>query len=186
MTSFCRPQSSHSNSWATSSNVNLLWGEGVSPHSKTEFVIDRILAKFEKFLDLVTSVILAGLLLIVWAQVVSRYVLNSSLPWTEEAARYLMIWGVLLGVNLAFLNGYLISINFITDKLPERVQAVMGLVRKLCALFYTGILAYYGVFLAIMGARMESPAMGIQYTWVFAAVPIGAALLFVLFLLRKV
>jgi TRAP-type C4-dicarboxylate transport system permease small subunit len=134
----------------------------------------------------VTSAILVGLLLIVWAQVVSRYVFNNSLAWTEEAARYLMIWGVLLGVNLAFLRGYLISINFITEKLPERVQVVMRLVRKLFALFYTGILAYYGVFLTLLGTKMESPAMGLQYTWVFAAVPTGAAFLFILFLFRRV
>ena len=97
-----------------------------------------------------------------------------------------MIWGVLLGVNLAFLRGYLISIDFITEKLPPSVQVVLRLVRKLLALFYTGILVYYGVFLSIMGARMESPAMGISYTWVFAAVPIGAAFLFIIFLFRRI
>jgi TRAP-type C4-dicarboxylate transport system permease small subunit len=123
--------------------------------------------------------------LIVWAQVVSRYVLNSSLPWTEEAARYLMIWGVLLGANLAFRKGYLISINIFSDRLATGVQRVLRVIRKLLSLVFTGILAYYGVHLCIMGARIESPAMGIPYSWIFLAVPVGAALLFFLIIMKK-
>jgi TRAP-type C4-dicarboxylate transport system permease small subunit len=117
--------------------------------------------------------------------VVTRYVLNNSLPWTEEAARYLMIWGVLLGANLAFQKGYLISINIFAAKLPAGVQKLLRLARKLLSLGFTGILAYYGVHLTIMGARIESPAMGIQYSWIFLSVPVGAALLFFLLLVKK-
>lgn len=122
------------------------------------------------------------LLLIVWAQVASRYIFNNSLPWTEEAARYLMIWGVLLGVNLAYLKGYLISINFFTAKLSPRVQLFLGVFRKLLSLFFTGILTYYGIHLCVLGTGMESPAIGISYLWVFLSVPIGAGLLFIMFL----
>lgn len=125
---------------------------------------------------------LVALLLIVWAQIASRYVFNNSLAWTEEAARYVMIWGVLVGVNIAFLNGHLISINFFTDKLPPGIQRYLILFRKLLALFFTGILAVYGVKLCILGTGMESPAMGISYLWVYLSVPVGASLLFFLFL----
>ena len=113
-------------------------------------------------------------------------VFNSSLSWTEEAARYLMIWGVLLGANLAFLRGYLISINIVVTKLPARVQAGMRVFRKVLALFFTAILTYYGVHLCILGTGIESPAIGINYVWVYLAVPLGAALLFFLFLIRRV
>ena len=148
--------------------------------------IQRAIEKFEKILDWVTSTILVALLLIVWAQVVSRYIFNNSLSWTEEAARYLMIWGVLLGANLAFLKGYLISINIFTEKLPAKIQGVIRIGRKLLSLFFTGILASYGVQLCVMGTRIESPAIGIKYTWVYLSVPLGASLLFLLFLVRKV
>ncbi len=127
---------------------------------------------------------MAGLLLIVWAQVATRYILNNSLPWTEEAARYLMIWGVMLGVNLAFLKGYLISINYFSNKLPDTIRSVLRVVRILLSLFFTGILTYYGYFLCKMGANMESPALGIGYHWIYLSVPVGAGLLFLLFLAK--
>lgn len=147
-------------------------------------VINRIIIKVEKGLEWITSFILVALLLIVWAQVAFRYLFNNSLSWTEEASRYLMIWGVLLGANIAFLNGYLISINFFTAKLPEGVQSVLRIVRLLLSLFFTGILTYYGFYLCILGNSMVSPAIGIQYFWVYLSVPIGAGLLFILFLVN--
>jgi len=144
----------------------------------TQSVIDSI----ETLLEWITSIILVALLLIVWAQVASRYVFNNSISWTEEAARYLMIWGVLLGVNTAYLKGYLISINFFTKKLPARAQGVIQVIRRLLSLFFTGILAFYGLQLCRIGAQMESPAIGIRYLWVYLSVPVGAGLLFLLFL----
>ncbi len=129
----------------------------------------------------ITSGILALLLLIVLAQIVSRYAFNSSLSWTEEASRYLMIWGVLLGVSLSYLNGYLIAIETFVNRFPASVKKVIRVFNLLLSLFFTGILTIYGVNLCILGAQMESPALEIPYTWIYLAVPVGAALLFVLF-----
>ena len=58
------------------------------------------------------------------------------------------------------------------------------MVNKLLSLFFTGILIAYGVNLCILGAQMESPALEISYLWIYLAVPVGAGLLFVLFLLH--
>lgn len=135
-------------------------------------------------LDRLTSGILVALLLIVLAQIVSRYVFNSSLSWTEEAARYLMIWGVLLGVSLSYLNGYLISIDIFVDRLPAPVRRVIHWGNRVLSLLFTGILAAYGVNLCILGAQMESPALEIPYLWIYLAVPVGAAMLFLLFLVH--
>jgi len=146
--------------------------------------MNKLIEKYEKGLDWLTSAILVALLLIVLAQIVSRYVFNSSLSWTEEAARYLMIWGVLLGVSLAYLNGYLISIEIFVDRLPAPVRRVIRVINRLLSLFFTGILTVYGVNLCIMGAQMESPALEIPYLWIYLAVPVGAGLLFILFLIN--
>jgi TRAP-type C4-dicarboxylate transport system permease small subunit len=146
--------------------------------------INELIEKCEKVLDWLTSGILAALLLIVLMQVISRYIFNNSLSWTEEASRYLMIWGVLLGVSLAYRNGYLISIESFVNRFPASVGRVVQVVNKLLSLFFTGILTAYGVNLCILGAQMESPALEISYLWIYLAVPVGAALLFVLFLIH--
>jgi TRAP-type C4-dicarboxylate transport system permease small subunit len=146
--------------------------------------INKLIEKYEKALDWLTSGILVALLLIVLAQIVSRYLFNSSLSWTEEAARYLMIWGVLLGVSLSYLNGYLIAIETFVDRFPASVRKVVQVANKLLSLFFTGLLTVYGVNLCILGTQMEAPSLEISYLWIYLAVPIGAGLLFVLFLIH--
>jgi TRAP-type transport system small permease protein len=153
------------------------------PRKMRRSAINKLLEKYEKALNWVTSGILAVLLLIVLAQIASRYAFNSSLSWTEEAARYLMIWGVLLGVSLSYLNGYLISIDTFVNRFPASVKKAVRVFNLLLSLFFTGILTVYGVNLCILGTQMESPALEIPYLWIYLAVPVGAALLFVLFLI---
>ncbi len=153
------------------------------PRKIRRSAINKLLEKYETALNWITSGILALLLLIVLAQIVSRYAFNSSLSWTEEASRYLMIWGVLLGVSLSYLNGYLISIETFVKRFPAAVKKIVRVFNLLLSLFFTGILAIYGVNLCILGSQMESPALEIPYTWIYLAVPVGAALLFVLFLI---
>lgn len=143
---------------------------------------ERLLAIYEKTMDSIACIILLALLLIVWAQIGSRYILNDSLTWTEEAARYLMIWGVLLGSGIALLRGYLISINLFLQKMPSHLRRVLFAVNRLLSLFFFGLLTYYGVKLCVMGSRMESPALGIPYTWIYLSIPVGSLLLFLLFL----
>ena len=103
-------------------------------------MIEGIIEKIEVVLEWISSIVLVSLLFIVWAQITFRYIFNNSLAWTEESARYLMIWGVLLGANLAFLKGYFISINLFVHRLPVKLQIAFRVLRKLLALFFTGIL----------------------------------------------
>jgi len=47
-------------------------------------------------------VFLVVLVAVVMIQVLARYVLNAPPPWTEELARYAMIWAGLMGATLSF------------------------------------------------------------------------------------
>ena len=58
--------------------------------------IDRVVARWERG---AAVALLAVTVVIVVLQVFFRYVLNSSLSWSEEAARYLFIWAALLGFS---------------------------------------------------------------------------------------
>nr|WP_272212822.1 TRAP transporter small permease subunit [Marinicella sp. W31]MDC2878744.1 TRAP transporter small permease subunit [Marinicella sp. W31] len=72
---------------------------------------------------------LMGLMVIViLIQVFFRYVLNDALAWTEELARFLMLWMVSLMAPTAFRHGGFISIDTIKRFLPERLAAFVNLV----------------------------------------------------------
>ncbi len=145
----------------------------------------KIVRYFERVIEWVSSSILVVLLVIVWAQIVSRYVFNNSLAWTEESARYIMIWGVMLGSSIALLRGYLISIDIFIRKAPHSLQLIAKFFNVGLSLSFLGILVYQGVKLCEIGANMESPALGISYSWMYSAVPVGAVFLFFAYLIHS-
>lgn len=60
-----------------------------------------------------------AMVLIILTQVFFRYVLNSALPWPEEAARAFMIWMMALVAPSAYRWGGFVSIDLLADALPR-------------------------------------------------------------------
>lgn len=84
------------------------------------------------------------ILLLVNAQIIFRFVLEISVPWTEDVSRLLFIFLIYLGAAVAFHQRSMITINSIPSFLPatERpLRAVASLLVFLTAafLFYASI-----------------------------------------------
>ncbi|HVJ59567.1 MAG TPA: TRAP transporter small permease subunit, partial [Burkholderiaceae bacterium] len=65
-------------------------------------------------------VVLAAMVVIVFANVCMRYVFGTSVIWSEEVARHLMIWLTFLGSGMALRSGAQIGIDTLQDALPAR------------------------------------------------------------------
>jgi TRAP-type C4-dicarboxylate transport system permease small subunit len=129
--------------------------------------------------------ILAAIAFVVLLQVIVRFVLTSlginiAAPWTEEMARYLLIWMIFLGAAVGCRRMQLISLGFVVGALPGVIGIV---VRHLAILLCLGLfllLLIYGVeFVQVLGRSEMSPVMQIPKTWVYWAMPVGAALMIV-------
>lgn len=78
---------------------------------------------------------LMGLMVVViLLQVVFRYVLNDALPWTEEAARFMMLWMAGLAAPSAYRWGGFVAIDMVPELLPRRVGALLSFVLLFVAL----------------------------------------------------
>ena len=82
----------------------------------------NIVTKFLKFaIVVVFSILVASCVL----QVFTRFVLNSSLSWTEELARYTFIWANMLGAILCTKNKSNATVSVITDNISHENQIVL-------------------------------------------------------------
>ena len=72
---------------------------------------------FNRSLDLLAALLFVTALVLVNAQIVCRFVLEISVPWTEEVSRLVFVWLAFLGAALGAREGTLIVI----DTLPEVV-----------------------------------------------------------------
>lgn len=122
---------------------------------------------------------LAAMAGIVFANVSMRYLANASIPWADEAARYLMIWMTFLGAGLVLRQGGHVAITNLRDAMPGRVQ--MGL----RAVLVVGLMAFFAWMVWVgwdyaQRARFQrSPALRLSFAHVYAVIPVGFALMMV-------
>ncbi|EAR00911.1 TRAP transporter small permease [Maribacter sp. HTCC2170] len=129
-------------------------------------------------------VIIFGLLVIdvVW-QVLSRYVVGQSSSFTEEFARFSLIWLTVLGA--AYINGQKeghLSMDFLLSKLPPTKQKKRHkVIQGLMALFALIIMVIGGINLVYITLSLGqiSPALHLPLGYVYAIVPIcGVIIIF--------
>jgi len=127
--------------------------------------------------------LLAGMAGVVGANVGLRYLTNNSLPWADEAARYMMIWMTFLGAGLALRSGMHVAITNLQDSLPNAARiAVRALILVLLLGFFAFMVWVGWQYMQRMQFQ-KTPALRLSFKYIYAAMPIGFGLLIVHLLL---
>jgi TRAP-type C4-dicarboxylate transport system permease small subunit len=120
-----------------------------------------------------------AMFVVVLAQVVFRYVLSHPLPWSEELARYLMVWVACLAASEAYARGNHVGVTLIVNAVRPRLRKIMILIIHLAVCVLMGVVVYQGFALSLMVGDQLSPAMELSMTWPYMAVPVGAVFIFI-------
>jgi len=131
----------------------------------------------EKILQTIITSMLFIFIGLVAMQVIWRYVLSDPLPWTEQAARYLFIWMLMLEMPILLRRKNNMAFDLLYNKFPVNVQKVV----QILTLILVGAfgVVYFVVSLELCSRSLNKVAVGlnIPIVWVYAAQPVGAALL---------
>lgn len=135
-------------------------------------------AVINKIEDNFTVVCFIAMLIIVNLAVLFRYVIQSPLPWGEEAARYLMVWGVFIGVCIGVRKKIHLGVEAFINPFPPKIRARIVFVSQLIQLAAYILFAYLAVILVanIKANGQTAPAMGIPMYLAYAALPMGLIL----------
>jgi TRAP-type C4-dicarboxylate transport system permease small subunit len=139
--------------------------------------IRQLSEKVSRFAEKVVQVTLVGMVatmtVIIIIQVFMRYLFLYSLSWSEEVARYLMIWVSFLGASLALKYGFHIGVEFVINRFPEKMRNWVNLIAKIGVLIF---LIYFtiGGFLVSWAVRdQDSPALLFSMAYAYLAAPLG-------------
>jgi len=108
-----------------------------------------------------------------------RYVLRSPLSWSEEVARYLMIWAASLAISIGIMRKEHLGITFLTSRIPSRAQKYVSLLVNLAVLWFLWVLTKFGYYMALEGQTQLSPVLAkykINMMWSLSAIPVAGAL----------
>lgn len=106
-----------------------------------------------------------------------RYVLNNPLTWTEELARYLMIWFAFIGMSLALKEEMHVGISIFIDLLPTKLKIVVKVLGNILIMVFLLFLLRYSINHLRIVRIQTSPALGIKMIWAYISVTIGAVLM---------
>lgn len=108
-------------------------------------------------------------------QVIARFVLIQSTPWTEGVARGAMLWAVFLGLPAAFDHGAMVTLDLF-KRLPERMHRIFAFVAGLGSCVVLALATFYGVKMLGIVRYQTLAGLGVSIGWIYAAVPVGCAI----------
>ena len=118
--------------------------------------------------------LLVVLVLDVWLGVLVRYVIPLPLTFTEELARYLMIWMALLAVSSGIAYREHIGVEFIFSRLPASGRRWLAVAFDVIGFAFFFALFWYGISFAEKGMSRFSMIYAMPKGYAFAGVPLAA------------
>jgi len=133
---------------------------------------------FEGYCCVVT---LSAMSIIVFIQILFRFVFHAALPWSEEVSRYLLVWTTFFGGAYCVRQGAHVGIEAFTLLLPKKARKILAIVVMAGGIALCAVILKYGITLVVsLFARNQlSPAMRIPIAFAYLAIPAGVVLFIV-------
>jgi len=130
------------------------------------------------------TVILSVMTVTVFMQVFFRYVVKASLPFSEELARYLMVWAVFIGASMGARQGAHIGVEAIANLFPKSLKKFSIILSGSLSVLFCIVITWLGfqVVSFIMQTGQKSPSMEIPMFYAYLAVPVGCMLMGIRFI----
>ncbi|PYZ92190.1 TRAP transporter permease DctQ [Salipaludibacillus keqinensis] len=111
-------------------------------------------------------------------QVFMRHVMNSSLSWSEELARYCFIWLVYIGISYGVKKQRHIKVDVMLLLLKDKGKIILNIISNVIFLSFAIFVVVYGYDISrqLLGWGQTSPALHIPMGFVYLATPVGMAL----------
>jgi TRAP-type C4-dicarboxylate transport system permease small subunit len=138
--------------------------------ARTSALISRIAERAVRY---TLVAVVAAMTVIIILQVFLRYLFLFSLSWSEEVARYLMIWASFLGASLAVKYGFHIGVEFVVNQIPEKRRKIIMLAAKVSMLFFLVFFTIGGFQVAWAVRDQDSPALLFSMFFAYVSAPVG-------------
>lgn len=143
---------------------------------------------YDKFCDIesnLTCGLLIMITILVFVSAVLRF-FKMPLNWAQDVCLVAFAWLIFLGSDIAIRGPGLIGIDLFIRHLPKVVQKSLNILFKIIILGFLGVLVYNGAEMVISGWSREITTLGISYSWVTLAVPVGSIFMIISTCIRLV
>ncbi len=123
------------------------------------------------------AALLAVMLAVAVAQILSRAILDHTLDWAEEMARMALVWSVLLAAPLAYRSGAHVAIGSLAAALPPRLLYLTALALNLLTGWICAVFLLESFDFVSRGFTIVASAVPLKMGWIYSIVPVSLAAL---------
>jgi TRAP-type C4-dicarboxylate transport system permease small subunit len=117
--------------------------------------------------------LLGAMSVVVFTNVVVRYLTDATIPWSEEVSRHMMIWLTFLGSGLALRYGGHIAIDNLQNALSPRGARILRAIVLLTMVAFLALLSYLGCIYVSLTMMQTTAATEIPFGYIYIAMPLG-------------
>lgn len=136
----------------------------------------KVLDLLERVLVLVCAILFIGIMVLIAAQVLSRYLLNSPLTWSEHAARALFIWMIMLYAGVLVRNNGNIGFDLVAKALPKWMGDVLSILCDGMIFAFSAYWCFNAAKLCESLSKLRFADLKLPYNAIYYAEPVGAAI----------
>jgi TRAP-type C4-dicarboxylate transport system permease small subunit len=142
-------------------------------------IIEKTTGGLGTAIEWIVAALCGSLVLVVFANVIARYFLQTGLLWAEEVSRLIFVWTVFLGSHIAWRRKAHLAITFISDRLPPAWRRANLIVASLLIIVFLVAVVWGG--LTLVSQTLEfgrvTPILGISAAWGYLSVPVAGVLM---------
>ena len=140
-------------------------------------VYSKALDKLETLEKIFLFITVAVMVFVIVYQVILRYCFSASNAWSEELARYLFIYDVMVAAAIATRRNSHLQVDFLINLLKPKLKALFTITATLVGFVFLVFLFRYSLILCQTAAKNISAGLGISMSLVYACIPIGSVLM---------
>jgi len=127
--------------------------------------------------DLVASAFLIVTTVLVIINIITRYILNSGLVWSEEVATGCFVWSVFIGAVAVFKHRGHVGVDLLVKRFPAALQKAVRLITDLILVVLNGYMAYLSVLYIQTSYTKMTPVLGVSSAYISTSVLIAFVLM---------
>ena len=132
---------------------------------------------FRHPLESFLCVLISALSIITFSQVVARYVFEAPLSWSEELARFLLLWLAMLSSAYAFKIKSHFALQFVTKIVPNKIQKLISVLVPLLVIFFLSGFVFYSIKFVLGVKGHLAPALQIPMEIPYSSSIAGSSLM---------
>lgn len=144
--------------------------------------MNKVFGYIKKFEDGITALLLSGVVILTLVDVVFRYILKSSIGWSQEITGFMWTWTVMIGTSVGYRRNLHYGVDFLIQKLSPQKAVVLKRIVYFLMLVACVFMLYLSVTISMNGFVKRSAWLNIPYFYKY----ISAVICFALMLIHTV